>query len=106
MEFKASISKAYEGYRREALQLDEDFSQRLFGNALTRLEEPPLRFVEDSTHSSPLMEILSSNNFRNFIEQGGDKVELILEKLGLQKRRKEKNSLPINTTEKQDIESK
>ncbi|STN25632.1 Uncharacterised protein [Escherichia coli] len=65
-EFKASVSKAYEGYRREAMQLDSDFSQRLFGNALTRLEEPPLRFVEETAHSSPIMEMLSSDGFQKF----------------------------------------
>jgi len=86
-EFKASVSKAYEGYRREAVQLDSDFSQRLFGNALTRLEEPPLRFVEEKTHSSPIMEILSSDNFRKIIDDGGEKMDAILEKAGLVKKK-------------------
>lgn len=90
-EFKASVSKAYEGYRREALQLDEGFSQRLFGNALTRLEEPPLRFVEETAHSSPLMEILSSDNFKKLVEQGGEKLDAVLEKAGLQKKSNGKN---------------
>ncbi|EMF1994495.1 TPA: hypothetical protein MIZ80_26130 [Klebsiella pneumoniae] len=87
-EFKASVSKAYEGYRREAVQLDNDFTQRLFGNALTRLEEPPLRFVEEATHSSPIMEMLSSDNFKSFIESGGDKVDSILEGVGLSRKSK------------------
>ncbi|EOC0061995.1 hypothetical protein ACMSYZ_001181 [Cronobacter turicensis] len=86
-EFKASVSKAYEGYRREAVQLDSDFSQRLFGNALTRLEEPPLRFVEEKTHSSPIMEMLSSDNFRKIVDDGGEKMDAILEKAGLVKRK-------------------
>ncbi|MCU6161363.1 hypothetical protein KWI07_13075 [Enterobacter bugandensis] len=86
-EFKASVSKAYEGYRREAVQLDSDFSQRLFGNALSRLEEPPLRFVEEKTHSSPIMEILSSDNFKKIVDDGGDKMDTILEKAGLVKRK-------------------
>lgn len=95
-EFKASVSKAYEGYRREALQLDEDFSQRLFGNALTRLEEPPLRFVEETAHSSPLMEILSSDKFKELIATGGDKIDNALTKAGLQRRK--------NTTESQNTD--
>lgn len=90
-EFKASVSKAYEGYRREAVQLDSDFSQRLFGNALTRLEEPPLRFVEEKTHSSPIMEVLSSDNFRKVIEDGGDRMDAILEKAGLIRKKSAKN---------------
>lgn len=91
-EFKASVSKAYEGYRREAVQLDSDFSQRLFGNALTRLEEPPLRFVEESSHSSPLMEILSSDNFKKMIDHGGDSVDQLLAKLGLAKKIKQEDA--------------
>lgn len=100
-EFKASVSKAYEGYRREAVQLDSDFSQRLFGNALTRLEEPPLRFVEEKTHSSPIMEILSSDNFRKIINDGGEKMDAILEKAGLVKKKnvvKEEEVKPAQST--------
>lgn len=103
-EFKASVSKAYEGYRREALQLDEDFSQRLFGNALTRLEEPPLRFVEDTTHSSPLMEILSSENFKKMINKGGDKIDAALEKAGLQKKNTDKKDITVPPVEMNEAE--
>ncbi|KAA9016066.1 MULTISPECIES: hypothetical protein [Sphingobium] len=56
--FKASVARAYEGYRREAAKLDEDFAKRLFASALDRLEEPPLRFVEQETHGSPWHELL------------------------------------------------
>lgn len=58
--FKASISKAYEGYRREAAKLDPEFSARLFSSSLTRLEEAPLRLIESTSHGSPLNEFLSS----------------------------------------------
>lgn len=88
-EFKASVSKAYEGYRREAVQLDSNFAERLFGNALTRLEEPPLRFVEEKTHSSPVMEVLSSENFRKIINEGGERLDAILEKAGLARKKTE-----------------
>lgn len=95
-EFKASVSKAYEGYRREAVQLDSDFTQRLFGNALTRLEEPPLRFVEEATHSSPIMEMLSSENFKIFLANGGDKVDSILEGVGLSRKNKVEHVHKVN----------
>ena len=32
--FKASVAKAYEGYRKEAAKLDPEFSAKLFGSAL------------------------------------------------------------------------
>ena len=61
--YKASISRAYEGYRREAVHLDADFQARLFSSALARLDEQPLRFVEPETHGSPWHELLASNVF-------------------------------------------
>lgn len=57
--YKASISKAYEGYRREAANLDPSFAARLFGSSLTRLEEPPMRLMEATAHGSPLHELMS-----------------------------------------------
>jgi len=65
--YKASISKAYEGYRREAVDLDEDFQKRLFASALSRLDEQPLRFVESETHGSPWHELLSSDVVKDAI---------------------------------------
>jgi hypothetical protein len=84
-EFKASVSKAYEGYRREAIQLDDNFSQRLFGNALTRLEEAPLRFIDEPSHSSPIMEMLASENFKKFISENSDVADAMLSKVGLKR---------------------
>lgn len=66
--YKASISKAYEGYRREAALLDPAFQARLFSSALTRLDEIPLRLVETDTHGSPWHEFASSNVVRQAIE--------------------------------------
>lgn len=59
--FKASISRAYEGYRREAARIDKDMEASLLGSALTRLDELPLRLVESTAHSSPWHELLSSD---------------------------------------------
>lgn len=56
--FKASVAKAYEGYRREAARLDPDFARRLFASALERLDEAPLRYVESQTYGSPGQEVL------------------------------------------------
>jgi hypothetical protein len=59
--YKASVAKAYEGYRREAARIDEDFENRLFDSALTRLEEAPLRLVGDESYGSPWHELVSSD---------------------------------------------
>jgi len=62
--FKASVSRAYEGYRREAANIDEEFVSRLFSSALSRLDEQPLRLVETMTHGSPWHELASSDLIR------------------------------------------
>lgn len=66
--YKASISKAYEGYRREAALLDSDFQSRLFSSALSRLDEQPLRLVEAEAHGSPWHELASSELVRNAMD--------------------------------------
>jgi hypothetical protein len=62
--FKASVAKAYEGYRREAARIDEAFEARL----LTRLEEAPLRVIDNDYHSSPWQEFFSSQSFQKALE--------------------------------------
>lgn len=59
--FKASISRAYEGFRREAARFDKDMEAKLLTSALTRLDEQPLRLVEADSHGSPWHELASSN---------------------------------------------
>lgn len=66
--FKASVSRAYEGYRREAANIDEKFVSRLFSSALSRLDEQPLRLVETTTHGSPWHELASSDLIRKATE--------------------------------------
>lgn len=66
--FKASVSRAYEGYRSEAARIDADLEAKLLESALSRLDEQPLRLVESSSPSSPLAEILQSEAVRSAIK--------------------------------------
>lgn len=66
--FKASVSKAYEGYRTEAVQIDTELQRRLFETALTRIDEAPIRLLDKDTHSSPLHELLSNSGIRKSLE--------------------------------------
>jgi hypothetical protein len=59
--FKASISRAYEGFRREAARFDKDMESRLLSSALARLDELPGRLVETESHGSPWHELASSD---------------------------------------------
>jgi hypothetical protein len=58
--FKAAVSKAYEGYRAEAVDIDNNLRTRLFESALTRFEESPIRLLDHEAHGSPLQELLSN----------------------------------------------
>ncbi|TKR55391.1 hypothetical protein D7I39_11300 [Allopusillimonas ginsengisoli] len=71
--FKASISRAYEGYRREAARIDDategsNMEAQLLQSALTRLDELPLRLVEVPTHGSPWSEMLASDAVREAVK--------------------------------------
>jgi hypothetical protein len=59
--FKASISRAYEGFRREAARIDKTMEARLLASALTRFDELPLRLVEPNSPGSPWHELASSD---------------------------------------------
>jgi len=90
--FKSSVAKAYEGYRKEASRIDEAFEARLFSSALSRLEEAPLRLVENENHGSPWQELLSSpaflkamdivpelkEKFISIAKDGSEKIETII----------------------------
>lgn len=66
--FKASISKAYEGYRREASRIDPNLETQLLRSALTRLDEQPLRLVETANHGSPWQDLLSSDVMKEAVK--------------------------------------
>lgn len=68
--FKASVAKAYEGYRKEAVEIDQEFVSRLFASALTRLEEAPLRMLDgEKNHGGPWHELVQSEGFRQALEK-------------------------------------
>jgi hypothetical protein len=66
--FKASISRAYEGFRREAARIDKELEFRLLSSALIRLDELPLRLVETETHGSPWHELANSDLVKQAIK--------------------------------------
>ena len=65
--FKASVAKAYEGYRKEAARIDVALEARLFSSALTRLEEAPLRLIDHDSYGSPWHELVASSGFQKAI---------------------------------------
>ncbi len=63
--FKASISRAYEGYRKEAARIDPNLEAQLLASALSRLDEQPLRLVESASYGSPWHELLASDAIKD-----------------------------------------
>lgn len=93
--FKASVAKAYEGYRKEAARIDEAFEARLFASALTRLEEAPLRLIGNTEHGSPWQELISSEAFQKALDivPGFRDKFIEIAKLGISKISKESSKL-------------
>ena len=79
--FKASVAKAYEGYKKEAAKIDEEFEARLFNVALTRLEEAPLRLVDSVNHGSPTHEIVEKTGLNKVGEKIANKVENVIDSI-------------------------
>lgn len=80
--FKASVAKAYEGYRKEAARLDEAFESRLFESALSRLEEAPLRLVDNDHYNSPIQELMDSAALKDFWATFPEAKEAFFSKFG------------------------
>jgi hypothetical protein len=59
--FKASVSRAYEGFHKETAKFGKEMEAKLLSSALTRLDELPLRLVEAESHGSPWHELASSS---------------------------------------------
>lgn len=76
--FKAAVAKAYEGYKNEASKVSNgDFEKRLFDSALTRLEEAPLRLLNEDDHPTPWTEMLNSKSFQKFLDASVDNVDFV-----------------------------
>ncbi|WP_143518154.1 hypothetical protein [Pseudomonas sp. PIC25] len=107
--FKASISRAYEGYRREAARLDKDLELSLLSSALNRLDELPLRLVDPKSHGSPWHELLSSEAIKEavktvpgFVSNVGKLANSALEKLAAADQRPRKHREEQSTAPKSE----
>ncbi|ARN74340.1 hypothetical protein [Oceanicoccus sagamiensis] len=65
--YKASVAKAYEAYRKEAARIDPILEAKLMHSTISRLDEAPLRHVDDTYHSTPWQELIASTEFRQAV---------------------------------------
>lgn len=57
--FKLSSAQAFDGYKKEALELDEELAKKLMDNAIDVFSNNPLRFYTgQKNHASPVHEVL------------------------------------------------
>lgn len=105
--FKASVAKAYEGYRKEAARIDKELEARLFESALTRVEEAPLRFVDQASHGTPWHELVESGGFKEALKNIPEFRNRIfkLAESALNKVKKKKNAGVKRDIQKQPAES-
>lgn len=100
--YKASVAKAYEGYRKEASRLDEAFEARLFSTILSRIEEAPLRLIEDTQHGSPWHELITSKIFQDTMEKvpnlKQEFIKIIKKDKGMENKAEIKESIEQGTT--------
>jgi hypothetical protein len=81
--FKASVSRAYEGFRREAARLDPDMEARVLSSALSRLDELPLRLIDPVSHGSPWHELATSETVKsalNTVPEFASQIKVLAEK--------------------------
>lgn len=76
--FKASVAKAYEGFKEEAVKIDKQFEARLFASALERLNENPIRLVSDAQPGSPLHDFLQNPGIQEMMKSMPEFREKIL----------------------------
>ncbi|OYU43777.1 MAG: hypothetical protein CFE44_16530 [Burkholderiales bacterium PBB4] len=58
--YKASVARSYEGYRKEAKSVNDVLVEQLLASAIRRVDEQPLRVVQQTSANSPWHDLLSS----------------------------------------------
>ena len=62
--YKATVAKAFTGFKKFAERFDKKTEERLFNSTLDRLDEMPLRLIEGKDYNSPWHEFIDSESFK------------------------------------------
>lgn len=62
--YKATVAKAFTGFKKLAERFDQKTEERLFNSTLDRLDEMPLRLIEGKDYNSPWHEFVDSESFK------------------------------------------
>lgn len=66
--YKAAVSSAYEGYKKEANAIGKEHEEKLFETALGAVSQHPLRHLNSKIYGSPLHEALDAPAVLEFIK--------------------------------------
>lgn len=69
--FKSSVAKAYEGFRREALDVDPQMAHLLLQSTFARLDEAPIRLLDKIESNTPIQELLENKALQEYLAQHG-----------------------------------
>lgn len=65
--YKATVAKAFTGFKKFAERFDSSTEERLFNSTLDRLDEMPLRLIDGKDYNSPWHEFVDSESFKKAI---------------------------------------
>ena len=65
--YKATVAKAFTGFKKLAERFDSATEERLFNSTLDRLDEMPLRLIKGKDYNSPWHEFTDSESFKTAI---------------------------------------
>jgi len=66
--YKATVAKAFTGFRKISEDFNQETSERLFNSTLDRLDEMPLRLLSGKDYNSPWHEFIDSDAFKKAID--------------------------------------
>ncbi|GJC02592.1 hypothetical protein KAM384_38730 [Aeromonas caviae] len=66
--YKATVAKAFTGFRKISEDFNQETSERLFNSTLDRFDEMPLRLVSGKDYNSPWHEFIDSEAFKKAID--------------------------------------
>lgn len=73
--YKATVAKSFTGFKKFSERFEASTEERLFNSTLDRLDEMPLRLIENKDYNSPWHEFTDSQSFKNAINMFPDLIK-------------------------------
>ena len=101
--YKATVAKAFTGFRKISEDFNQETSERLFNSTLDRFDEMPLRLVSGKDYNSPWHEFIDSEAFKKAI----DMVPALAKEAGrFAENTKLNKKIPVPKTDEKPVKTK